>query len=232
MCRIRPNDVWALVFQFDALVAGRTIKMLSVINEFTREALAIEVDHSIEVDCVSGVLDQLMLDRSGPSAFLRMNGETELVAHAPTGGRRFNDTVNMSTDPGSPWVNAWIELFRGRLRDKPLYEWCFESLLEARAIMASKDRRVATHSVSQHWLPRFFLLPFNIGFHLAHHVDAGVPFRYLPRYHQLLVGSGYVNPVYEYGTYTAIWKSLTLPQDQRGKPNLGIKAVRHLKISK
>jgi hypothetical protein len=50
MCPIRPNVLWALDFQFDTLANGRTIKMLNVIDEFTREALAIEVDHSIDAD--------------------------------------------------------------------------------------------------------------------------------------------------------------------------------------
>jgi fatty acid desaturase len=84
--------------------------------------------------------------------------------------------------------------------------------------MASDDRRVATHSVQQHWAARFFLVPFNIGFHLAHHVDAGVPFRNLPKYHQMLVDSTYVNvagnargyqyPNYQYPNYRSLWAAL------------------------
>jgi fatty acid desaturase len=95
-----------------------------------------------------------------------------------------------------PYLTVWRVI--NRLR----------SIAEHGGLMASDDRRVTTHSVTQHPLARFFLVPFNIGFHLAHHVDAGVPFRNLPKYHQLLVSSGYVNPGYEYPTYPAIWRAL------------------------
>ncbi len=82
MCPIRPNAVWALDFEFDTLANGRTIKMLSVIDEFTRKAPEIEVDHSIDAD---RLLDLLALERSGPPAFLRMDNGPELVAHALAG---------------------------------------------------------------------------------------------------------------------------------------------------
>ena len=82
------------------------------------------------------------------------------------------------------------------------------SVAEHGGLDASDDRRVATHSVTQHWLPRFAMVPFNIGFHLAHHVDAGVPFRNLPRYHRLLCESGYVVPGFEYAKYRDLWRAL------------------------
>jgi len=68
---------------------------------------------------------------------------------------------------------------------------------------------VATHSVAQHPLAQFFLVPYNIGFHLAHHVDAGVPFRNLPLYHRMLHESGYMNAGFEYPHYLALWRRLT-----------------------
>jgi len=95
-----------------------------------------------------------------------------------------------------PYLTVWRVI--NRLR----------SIAEHGGLTASDDRRVATHSVTQHPLARFFLVPFNIGFHLAHHVDAGVPFRNLPAYHRLLVQTGYVNPGYEYSSYPAIWRAL------------------------
>ena len=82
------------------------------------------------------------------------------------------------------------------------------SVAEHGGLDASDDRRVATHSVTQHWLPRFAMVPFNIGFHLAHHVDAGVPFRNLPRYHRMLCESGYVAPGFEYARYRDLWRAL------------------------
>jgi len=62
---IRPNVVWAMDFQFDTTADGRQIKLLNVIDEFTRECLAIEVDRSIDADQVTNVLDRIALQRGG-----------------------------------------------------------------------------------------------------------------------------------------------------------------------
>jgi fatty acid desaturase len=100
-----------------------------------------------------------------------------------------------------PYLTVWRVI--NRLR----------SVAEHGGLMASDDRRIATHSVEQHWTARFFLVPFNIGFHLAHHVDAGVPFRNLPKYHQMLVDSSYVTvgsdgQGYQYPNYRSLWSAL------------------------
>jgi len=100
-----------------------------------------------------------------------------------------------------PYLTVWRVI--NRLR----------SVAEHGGLMASDDRRIATHSVKQHWTARFFLVPFNIGFHLAHHVDAGVPFRNLPKYHQMLVDSTYVSVGadgrgYQYPNYRSLWSAL------------------------
>ena len=93
-----------------------------------------------------------------------------------------------------PYLTVWRVI--NRLR----------SVAEHGGLMASDDRRIATHSVKQHWSARFFLVPFNIGFHLAHHVDAGVPFRNLPKYHQMLTSSSYVPD--QYPNYRSLWTAL------------------------
>ena len=62
---IRPNVIWAMDFRFDTTADGRQIKLLNVIDEFTRECLAIEVDRSINADHVTNVLDRIMLQRGG-----------------------------------------------------------------------------------------------------------------------------------------------------------------------
>ncbi len=82
------------------------------------------------------------------------------------------------------------------------------SIAEHGGMMASKDRRITTHSVRQHIGARFLLVPYNIGWHLAHHVDSGVPFRNLPRFHNALREAGYVDDTLEHPSYTALWKSL------------------------
>ena len=72
---IRPNVVWAMDFQFDTTVDGRTLKMLNVIDEHTRECLAIEVDRSIDADHVVKVLDRLAAERGAP-VFVRFENGT------------------------------------------------------------------------------------------------------------------------------------------------------------
>ena len=135
MCPIRPNVLWALDFQFDTLADGRTIKMLNIIDEFTRECLAIEVDRTIDADRVVAVLERLAVERGGPPVYVRMDNGPELASHAISDWCRFTGTGSMFIDPGSPWQNAWIESFNGKFRDELLNLWQFDSLLEARVII-------------------------------------------------------------------------------------------------
>lgn len=81
MCPIRPNVFWARDFQLDTTADGRTLKMLNVIDEFTREALAIEVDRSINADGVVDVLDRLASTHGAPT-YVRFDNRPEFVAHA------------------------------------------------------------------------------------------------------------------------------------------------------
>ncbi len=80
MCPIRPNALWALDFQFDTTIDGRTLKMLNVIDEYTREGLVIKVDRWIDADQVVNVLDRLAKDRGTPPAFVRFDNGPEFVA--------------------------------------------------------------------------------------------------------------------------------------------------------
>lgn len=83
------------------------------------------------------------------------------------------------------------------------------SIAEHGGMAASKDRRATTHTVRQHWLSRCFVVPFNIGLHLAHHVDSGVPFRNLPKYHRALLEAGYISDAIEYRSYRHLWRALS-----------------------
>ncbi len=95
-----------------------------------------------------------------------------------------------------PYLTVWRVI--NRLR----------SIAEHGGMSASKDRRITTHAVRQHPLARFMLVPYNIGLHLAHHVDSGVPMRNLPRFNQALHDSGYIDDTLEYASYPALWKAL------------------------
>jgi fatty acid desaturase len=101
----------------------------------------------------------------------------------------------------APWMTVWRVI--NRLR----------SIAEHGGMARSKDRRETTHVVRQTWLARFWMVPFNTGWHLAHHVDMGVPFRNLPALHDELVASGWVTPELTYPSYRALWKALSSRPD-------------------
>jgi fatty acid desaturase len=96
----------------------------------------------------------------------------------------------------APYLTVWRVI--NRLR----------SIAEHGGMQRSKDRRLTTHSVKQSPLSRFFLVPFHIGWHLAHHVDAGVPMAHLPELHAELRRAGYVVEGLEYRSYTSLWRKL------------------------
>ncbi len=83
------------------------------------------------------------------------------------------------------------------------------SIAEHGGMIRSDDRRNTTHSVRQHLIARFCIVPFQIGWHLAHHVDSGVPMRNLPKFHRELVAAGYVTETIEYPNYPALWNALS-----------------------
>jgi fatty acid desaturase len=97
----------------------------------------------------------------------------------------------------APYLTVWRVI--NRLR----------SIAEHGGMQRSKDRRLTTHSVRQTFPARFMLVPFHIGWHLAHHVDSGVPMANLPKFHAELRRAGYVNDAIEYPNYLALWAKLS-----------------------
>ncbi|MSY28612.1 MAG: hypothetical protein F2732_02625 [Actinobacteria bacterium] len=95
-----------------------------------------------------------------------------------------------------PYITVWRVM--NRLR----------SIAEHGGLRADDDRRVTTHSVKQHLFSSFYFVPFNLGWHIAHHTDSGIPFRSLPKYHRQLQASGFVTDAYQYSSYLAIWRAL------------------------
>ena len=110
------------------------LKLLNVIDEYTRECLAIVVERSIDADGVVECLDRIAADRGAPR-YLRFDNGPEFIAVAVADWCRFNFTDTVFIDPGSPWQNAWIESFNGRLRDEFLNGQRFDSLLEAKVLI-------------------------------------------------------------------------------------------------
>ena len=117
MVPIASNVVWSLDFQFDQTRDGKVLRLLNIIDEFTRECRAIEVERSITADDVASLLDRLVARRGVP-CFLRCDNGPECALFAIADWCRFNASVTVFIDPGSPWQNAWIESFNSRLRDE------------------------------------------------------------------------------------------------------------------
>lgn len=97
----------------------------------------------------------------------------------------------------APWMTVWKVL--NRLR----------AIAEHGGMARSSDRRLTTHVVRQRPLARFWMVPYKTGWHLAHHVDSGIPFRNLPSLHRELVSAGWVTPGLEYPSYRALWRALS-----------------------
>jgi putative transposase len=150
---IRPNVVWALDFQFDQTAEGRLLKLLNVIDEYTRECLAIDVGRRIDADAVVTCLERLATERGAP-AYVRFDHGPEFIAMAVADWCRFKGTGTVFIDPGSPWQNAWIESFNGRLRDEYLNGQVFESVLEAQVLLEAWriDYNMARPHSAHGWL--------------------------------------------------------------------------------
>jgi putative transposase len=130
----RPNQVWALDFQFDETADRRRLKLLNIVDEHTREALAMHVDRRADADTVITVLERLTADRGAP-AHLRMDNGPELIAWALRDWCRFSGTGAVYIEPGSPWENPYVESFNGRVRDELLNVEEFGSLTEAQVLV-------------------------------------------------------------------------------------------------
>jgi putative transposase len=130
----RANQQWALDFLEDSLASGRKIRVLSVIDVFTREALALEVDVSLPGQAVVRVLDRLGAERSRPVLVVLDNGP-ELISRALAAWAHQQAVTLHFIDPGKPIQNAHCESFHGRLRDECLNEHWFLSLGDARQII-------------------------------------------------------------------------------------------------
>jgi putative transposase len=130
----RMNHVWSYDFVADRTEDGRQLKMLVVIDEFTRECLAIEVDRSFTAADVVGVLQYLFAVRGTPEHIRSDNGP-EFVAKAVVRWLERVDVGTLFIAKGSPWENGYVESFNGKLRDELLNRELFLSLEEARWVI-------------------------------------------------------------------------------------------------
>jgi putative transposase len=132
---VRPNHVWALDFQFDTTTDGRVLKLLHIVDEHTRETLAIQVERRIDADHTVRVLDRVVRGRGRRPELVRRDNGPELTANALRDWCRFGGADTSYIEPGSPWQNPFVESFGGRVRDELLAVEAFDSLLEAKTVI-------------------------------------------------------------------------------------------------
>jgi fatty acid desaturase len=141
---------------------------------------------------LKGLLSALTRASARPVALRILAAQLPLIAAAILVGRWWLYPLLWL----APWMTVWRVI--NRLR----------SIAEHGGMERSKDRRRTTHHVRQHRSARFLLVPLNTGWHLAHHVDMGVPWRNLPKLHAELEAAGWVTPELTYPSYTALWRAL------------------------
>jgi putative transposase len=130
----KANQRWSLDFVSDALADGRRLRILTIVDDFTRECLKMVVDTSINGIRVARELSDLLVHRESPNVILSDNG-TEFTSHAILKWSQENQISWQYIQPGKPMQNGYIESFNGKLRDECLNENWFLSIKDARKII-------------------------------------------------------------------------------------------------
>ena len=159
----RPNQQWGIDFVSDTLAWGRRIRLFTVVDVFTREALAIEVDTSLPGGRVVRVLERLVLERGAPDEIVLDNGP-ELAGKALDQWAYERGVWLRFIEPGKPIQNAFVESFQGRLRDECLDRHWFLGLGDARHTVEAWRQdynRARPHSALGYRSPEEFRLGFD-----------------------------------------------------------------------
>ena len=129
-----PNDRWSMDFVSDITVTGRRFRIFALLDEVTRECIALEVDTSITGQHVTRYLNKAMLFRGRPKEILSDNGP-EFTSNALNAWAYEKHIEHVFIDPGKPMQNGFIESFNGKLRDECLNLNWFHNLQEARELI-------------------------------------------------------------------------------------------------
>jgi len=128
------NHVWSYDFVMDSTEDGRRLKMMPVVDEFSRECLSIEVERSITAEDVVSTLASLFRRRGEP-VFIRSDNGPEFVAKAVKRWLEVSEVKTLYIEPGAPWENAYSETFISRFGDELLKREIFADLLEAKVLV-------------------------------------------------------------------------------------------------
>jgi putative transposase len=129
----RKDQVWAWDFVHDRTTEGRSLKWLTIVDEYTRECLALRVARSIKAQDAIDILAELFAMRGVP-AHLRSDNGPEFIARAMQEWLRLVEVGTLYIEPGSPWENGYAESFNSRCRDEFLDAEEFDTLAHARAL--------------------------------------------------------------------------------------------------
>ena len=130
-----PDQVWAIDFVSDRTADGRPIKILTVTDEHTREALATPVARRMGADDTVTTLEQIVERRGRAPALIRCDNGPEFISQALRDWCRFNDSKPGYIEPGAPWQTPFVESFNGHLRRELLEMESFNSLFEAQLLL-------------------------------------------------------------------------------------------------
>jgi putative transposase len=143
-----PNERWSMDFMADSLATGRGFRVLNVVDDYTRECVAIEVDTSLSGERVARVLDRVIERRGKPDSVVMDNGP-EFTSRALDAWAYERDIQLDFIRPGRPIENCFVESFNGKFRDECLNQHWFTSLIDARREIETWRRdynRVRPHS--------------------------------------------------------------------------------------
>lgn len=135
----RPNQVWSYDFQEDGLLSGRKLRLLNVLDEFTREWLSVTVGVSLTSQAVLLALKPLFTLRGAPT-FVRSDNGPEFIAAEVQAWLKESGSAPHFIDPGCPWQNGFTESFHGKLRDEFLNREVFASVAEAQVRLECQRR--------------------------------------------------------------------------------------------
>ena len=142
MTRLRPaqkDHVWSYDFMHERTHEGRAFRLLTILDEYTRECLAIDVDRQMNHQNVLDRLAELFVDRGVPQ-YIRSDNGAEFTARAVRDWLQAVGVKTLYIEPGSPWQNGFIESFHSRFRDECLNQEIFFSIAETRVVVEDYRR--------------------------------------------------------------------------------------------
>jgi len=148
--RLRPeykNHVWSYDIVADRTRDGRPLRILNLIDEFTRESLAVKVQRNITSNDVLDLLFEMFITRGVPEHIRSDNG-SEFTAKAVRKWLQQTGVKTLYIEPGSPWENGYVESFNGKMRDELLNVEIFDTLMEAKIL--TEHWRIEYNTIRPH----------------------------------------------------------------------------------